>query len=149
MRDAQRRALLTQLLGTLCYLGGLTLFLVTGLDIYFSEPEGSFSGITTSHTIMLGLSLALLILGGVIMQRSGISFTGASGFGIFPGRTQVNQKPGPEQSPLEELGYHIPPEESETDAEPEPPDDESVRCSHCGALNEKGYRFCGECSREL
>ena len=147
------RTILWQGLGLLCYLGGMIVFLVVGLDVYFAEPTGSLENMTTTHLSFFLVSLVLIVLGGGIMHKHGGGLGGMiGGFGGFgmSGGTSAADQAGPEKSRLEELGYVLPPEESDTPSvEAEPVEDNEVRCPSCGEINEAGYRFCGNCSAQL
>lgn len=140
-------------LGLLCYLAGLLLFVLVGLDVYLSAPERSFENVTTLHVVPLGLSILLLLLGGVFMQKFGGGFAGGIGaagaqFGMPGGAGLLGD--GTEQTRLEELGYRVSSGSGDNDGSFAYEDGEVYAiCTECGTKNEQGYRYCNSCSTKL
>ncbi|MFW6437231.1 MAG: DUF7577 domain-containing protein [Halococcoides sp.] len=139
MRDMYRSALIWHALALLCYLAGISLFVFGAVEPYLAPPERSLANLTTGHVALIAGSVVAFAAGGLANWKSGWRNTlpAASPWGTQPGRARGN------------LGE---PSERERDREPPTAYEDGtlyVRCPECGAKNDTGYRYCGECSSEL
>jgi len=148
MRQSLRKTLLWQGAGLLFYLAGMVLFLLVAVNTFLGPSGVSFGGVTTVDIVLLLVSTGLIVIGRVIGWKLGGDVGGQTGAAGTLGRIRGQ---GPKQSKLEELGYQIPPEESDhTESNFVYEDGEmSVRCPECGATNEQGFDYCGNCSSRL
>lgn len=147
MRPGTWKPLLWRLLGMLCYLAGMLVFLFVALDA-FARPSGSGAGfgpISDDQTLLFGLSFLLIVLGTLISRRLGGSITRWA-FGNAAGDDSSRQ-----QSVLEEYGYVTPePDEERPRYEyDEEGDAVHVYCPNCDARNRREYTYCRNCSAEL
>jgi len=141
-----RKALVWQVVGGLCYLVGMVVFLSVAIGVFMAPPTNSLANLSTSHTPALLGSAVLLVVGRLISYR----------FGTESGLTDaIRERHGhPDKSKLEELGYVIPPESEDGGGSGEPQfsfetGELTVACRECGAENDPDFRFCGNCSAEL
>lgn len=145
MHRPDRRRLLLQGLGLLCYLVGLVVFLFVVVSAYLAAPDEPFAGLTTGQLLSLAGGVFLIVGGRLISWKFGGKHVLRRGAGgpLLGGQ--------PDKSRLEELGYHIPPDENER------PDSSFafengevyVVCTECGTKNDSEFDFCRECSAEL
>jgi len=147
MRQSLRKSLLWQGVGLLFYLAGMILFLVVAVDAFFG-PGDAVGPVTTGHIVAMLVSLALLLTGRAIGWKLGGDVGGDPGVG---GTLGAIRNRNPNQSKLEELGYQMPPEESDDRSSDTVYEDGEVyvRCSECGEKNERGFDYCGNCSGKL
>lgn len=144
MRQSLRTALLWQAVGLLFTTTGMLVFLFVAVNVYLAPPANSLENMAAGDIAAIVLSVALLVTGRAVAWK----FGGDDG----PlGTIDRIRNPQPEQSRLEELGYRMPPEEStDSDSDHVYEDGELVvRCPECGAKNESGFDYCGECSARL
>jgi hypothetical protein len=148
MRQSLRKTLLWQGVGLLFYLAGMVLLFLVAVNTFLGPSGVSFGGVTTGDIVLFLVSTGLIVIGRVIGWKLGGDIGGDAGAAGTLSRIRGQR---PQQSKLEELGYHVPPEEahdSESDFVYE--DGEmSVRCPECGATNEQGFDYCGNCSSRL
>lgn len=140
MRDFHRSALVWHALALLCYMAGVTLFVLGAVGPFLSPPEQSLSNLTTGNIVLVVASLVLFAAGGAASWKSGWRNTLPA---ASPWGTQ------PDQSGRGDLGYGI---DRDTDREPTTAYEDGelyVRCPECGAKNDTSYAYCGECSSEL
>lgn len=145
MRPARKRTLFWQGVGWLCYLGGLGLCLFTAVGVYLAEPSGSFQNVTTVDVVVLVWGIAMIVGGRLVTAKAGPSTEMVvTPFGGIGDRH-------PEQSRLEELGYHIPPEGNDEPQSGFAYEDGEVMvvCEECGEPNESDFDFCRTCSTRL
>jgi hypothetical protein len=145
MRPGQKRALLWQGVGWLCYLVGLVLCLFTAVGVYLASPSGSFENATTAD---LGVLLA-----GVVLIVSGrlVAVTRGGSREMVGGSVGVLGDKAPEQSELEKLGYHIPPDDDDKPERDFTYEDGKILavCEECGEHNDSEFEFCRNCSARL
>lgn len=147
MRPETLKPLLWRLLGMLCYLAGMLVFLFVAIDAFAntSGPGVSFGSVSEDQVLLLGLSLLLIAVGTLISRRLGGSFSQwAFGDAADTGASR-------ERSVLEEYGYVTPePDEDRPRYEyDEEGDAVYVYCQNCNAKNERGFTYCRNCSAEL
>jgi hypothetical protein len=147
MRQSLRKSLLWQGVGLLFYLAGMVLFLVVALDAFLG-PGDAVGPVTTGHVVAMLVGLALLLTGRTISWKLGGDVGGRHGAG---GTLGAIRGQNPNQSKLEELGYQMPPEETDHNSSDTVYEDGEVyvRCPECGEPNEHGFDYCGNCSGEL
>lgn len=147
MRQSFRKMLLWQGVGLLLYLAGMVLFLVVAVDAFLG-PGDAVGPVTTGHVVAVLASVALLLAGRAISWKLGGAVGGDTGVG---GTFGAVRDQGPNQSKLEELGYRMPPEDSDGRRSDTVYEDGEVyvRCPECGEPNEPGFDYCGNCSSEL
>jgi hypothetical protein len=139
-----RNTLLWQVVGTLCYLAGMLLFLFVATSVFLAAPENSIENLTGGDVTLMLVGLFLVILGSVINRRYGDEH------GIGGWATGTVQDQGSDQSTLEELGYTIPAEPSNAEtARSAELDENTVRCPKCGATNEQEFSYCKNCTARL
>lgn len=145
MRRSLRKTLLWQGVGLLFYLAGMVLFLVVAVNAFLEPPANSLANVTTGDMAALLVSVLLLVVGRVISWKLG----GGTGAMIGSGGTIRSQ--APKQSKLEELGYQMPPEESNDAGSNFDYEDGEIyiRCPECGAKNEPEFEYCNNCSSQL
>lgn len=145
MRRARKRALFWHGVGWLCYLVGLVLCLFTAVGIYLAAPSGSLENASSADLALL-VGGASLIVGGRVVTMYQVGSPE-----MVPGTVEMIRNQGPEQSRLEELGYHIPPEASKESHSDFAYEDGEVRvvCEECGEHNESNFEFCRRCSEPL
>jgi len=152
MRSTQKRALFWQGVGWLCYLLGVVLCVFTAVGVYFASPSGSLENVTSIDIGILFVGLGLIVSGRVVAVRRGGSPEPVSGpMGGSVGRSVgvLRNKP-PEQSKLEELGYHIPPEDDDQERDFAYEDGElRIVCEECSERNDSDFEFCRNCSARL
>mgnify|MGYP000141508312 CR=1 FL=1 len=144
MRKSLRKALLWQGVGLLFTTAGMLIFLVVAVNVYLAPPANSLENMAAGDITVIVLSVALLVIGRVVAWKFGDD-SGPLG------TIDRIRNPQPEQSRLEELGYRMPPEES-PDSDPDTVYEDGelvVRCPECGAKNETGFDYCGDCSARL
>jgi hypothetical protein len=148
MRQSLRKTLLWQGVGLLFYLAGMVLFLAVAVNAFLAPPANSFGTVTTGDIAVLLVSVGLLVLGRAISWKLGGDVGGEAGAAGALGRIRGRN---PNQSRLEELGYRMPPEESDDSSSDTVYEDGEVyvRCPECGEPNERGFDYCGTCSGEL
>jgi len=148
MRQSFRKTLLWQGVGLLFYLAGMVLFLLVAVNAFLGPSGISFGAVTTTDIVLLLVSAGLLVTGRMIGWKFGGDVGGRAGAAGTISRIRGQR---PKQSKLEELGYHVPPEESDDSASDFVYEDGemSVRCPECGATNEQGFDYCGNCSSKL
>jgi len=147
MRQSLRKTMLWQGVGLLFYLAGMVLFLVVAVDAFLG-PGDAVGPVTTGHVAAMLVSVALLLTGRAISWKLGGDVGGdPAGMGVL-GRVGDEN---PNQSKLEELGYRMPPEDSDDHNSDTIYEDGEVyvRCPECGEKNERGFDYCGNCSGEL
>jgi len=146
MRRSFRKALLWQVVGLGLYLLGMLVFLVVALGAYMAPPENSFANFSGGHMAALLVSIALIVSGRVVSYKLGGESTVAGGL-------SQRIRPEPKQNKLQELGYKMPPDpsESESDGLDFSYEDGELKtvCGECGAENDPDFKFCGNCSSEL
>lgn len=139
------RRLLWQVVGIICYLGGLVLFLVVAVDVYTAPPEGSFENLSLHHLALIGASVVLMVAsGGILFAHRNVPI---GMIGPHHGVGGTRDSPGSRRSedPLDQF-----PTDPPDDPQPSQPDSgPGVRCPTCGVTNEEGYRFCRSCSSDL
>lgn len=143
MRQSLRKMLVWQGVGLLCYLAGMLLFLVVAVGVFLAPPEHSLANLTTGDMAVILVSIVLIVTGRLISWMGG----GESGTMMEGVRTIRRQDP--DQSKLEELGYQMPSDASDgvdTDGMGE---ESVIKCSECGATNERTFRYCSTCSSRL
>jgi hypothetical protein len=147
MRQSLRKTLLWQGVGLLFYLAGMVLFLAVAVNAFLAPPANSFGAVTTGDIAVLLVSVALLLFGRAISWKLGGDVGGAGAMGTL-GRVRDRR---PNQSKLEELGYRMPPDESDDRGSDTVYEDGEVyvQCPECGEQNERGFDYCGNCSSEL
>lgn len=146
MRRSMLRRLLWLVAGVGCYLVGMLVFLVVALDVFMAPPENSFENLSAEQLPFLAVAIVLLAVGSYINYRSGFGIgTRAFGQGPGPGPGGPNEQSRTE-SVLKQHGYRVPPEESN---ESPAAGTNRIRCSECGAENEREYSYCSNCSAEL
>lgn len=145
MRRSVLKSVLGQVGGLLFYLAGMVLFLFVMLDVFRSPPTNSIENLSAEHMGPLLLSVILIVTGRAISWKFGGDFTMTA---VYHG---ASLRSGPQESRLEQLGYNLPPEESENRRSSFGYDDGEVYvvCSECGTRNETGYSYCSNCSAEL
>jgi uncharacterized protein YacL len=144
MDRSTRTAVLWRIAGFACYAVGLILSVLTVVNAYFAPPASSFANVSLSHIVGLFASLLLIAVGRTISWKYGDEVDAAV-------ESTANPWQKPQQSRLEELGYHIPPEESEQVDQGYAYEDGEVFvvCRECGEENEPGFEFCGNCTARL
>lgn len=140
MRPTTRKTLLWQGIGLLFYLAGMALFLIVAVGAYLAPPENSLENLALGDMLFVGLAIALIVAGRAITWKFGADASGVEG--LRPGEAEQS----PEQSRLQELGYHVPPESTEDDA---PLREGDVVCPECGTENDGDFTYCANCSAEL
>jgi hypothetical protein len=145
MRQSLRKTLLWQAVGLLFYLAGMVLFLLVAVGAFLAPPANSLASLTSGDMVLILVSVSLLVVGRVIGWKFG------GGAGTMTGSVGAIRGGGPDQSKLEELGYHVPPEETgEPDSDVVYEDGELyARCTECGAKNEQEFDYCSNCSSQL
>ncbi|WP_436933982.1 DUF7577 domain-containing protein [Halovenus marina] len=139
-----RNTLLWQVVGTLCYLAGMLLFLFVATSVFLAAPENSIENLTGGDVTLMLVGLFLVVLGSVINRRYGDE----TGLGTWATGTVRDQRS--DQSTLEELGYTIPAEPSNAEtARSAELDENTVRCPECGATNEQEFSYCKNCTARL
>lgn len=143
MQKSLWKAFLWQGVGLLFYFAGMLVFLVVAVNVFLSPPANSLENLSDGHVVSLLVSVVLIVVGRLIGWKFGGDLSLSQMYRGAPAR------PGSDQSRLEQLGYQVRPEASEE--RPDPPDDgePALVCRECGAHNEPGYRYCGNCSSEL
>jgi hypothetical protein len=145
MRQSLRKTLLWQGVALLLYLAGMVLFLVVAVNVFLAPPANSVANLTTGDMGVIGMSLLLIVAGRVIGWKYGgeANTVGTTIQGIR------HQKP--EQSTLEELGYQMPLEETDTGDAAMAYDDGEVctQCPECGTQNDPQFQYCSNCSSQL
>jgi len=145
MRQSLRKTLLWQGVALLLYLAGMVLFLVVAVSVFLSPPANSVANLTTGDMVVIGVSLLLIVAGRVIGWKYGgeVNTVGTTIQGIR------HQKP--EQSTLEELGYQMPPEETDTADSTTTYEDGKlyIQCPECGTQNDPQFQYCSNCSSQL
>lgn len=149
-----RKQLAWLLLGLLFYVGGGVVFLVAVFSIW--GPEGvSEEGFTTVALSLLVLSVLLFVTGGYFMRRGGSSGVLNAYGAMYQFGGTGGQRDEQSWSERQRAQYGAFDRSAiEDDREPEAVggeqnDDAGVSCPHCGAHNESGFRFCGNCSKKL
>jgi hypothetical protein len=139
-----RNTLLWQVVGTLCYLAGMLLFLFVATSVFLAAPENSVENLTSGDVTLMLVGLFLVILGSVINWRYGDETV----MGAWATGTVQDQSS--DQSTLEELDYTIPAELSNTEkASSAELDENTIRCTECGATNEQEFSYCKNCAARL
>jgi hypothetical protein len=145
MHPARKRELLWQGVGWCCYLLGLAVFLGVAVTVYLAVPTNSFAGMDTVDLAGLLVGLALIVLGRYV------TFTYGGTDGLLAGQIEGARGGHPDQTRLEELGYHIPPEAKDDGPTGYTYENGEVRlvCAECGEPNDSDFDFCRNCSARL
>ncbi|MCU4744401.1 zinc ribbon domain-containing protein [Halobacteria archaeon AArc-m2/3/4] len=144
--------LLWQLLGVLCYLAGMLVFLVLIIDVYLSPPANSIENLSSEHIPFFGVSFLLIVLGRYVSYRFGaeIGFgsMGSGGYHSQP-RSQAGDQ-SQAQSVLAKYGYRDS-SDPETDELPYEYEDGDVyiTCQNCDTRNEQEFDYCENCAAKL
>ena len=149
-----RRQIGWLVLGLCFYLGGGMVFLVTIFSVW--GPEGVIEeGLTTVAVAMLVLSVLLFVTGGYFMRRGGASGV-VNAYGSVYQFGGVGREPDDQSWSERQRGLYGAFDKSTLEGEAngertveQPAEEPGVSCPHCGAHNETGYRFCGNCSQKL
>lgn len=144
--------LLWQLLGVLCYLAGMLVFLVLIVDIYLSPPTNSIENLSSGHTPYFAVSLLLIVLGRYVSYRFGaeigLGAMGSGGYHSQPHSRSDTQSQA--QSVLQKYGYR---DSSEPDTDDMPYEYEDgevyITCPQCGTRNEQEFDYCENCAAQL
>jgi len=139
MRKSLRSALVWHALALLCYMAGVTLFVLGAVGPFLAPPEQSLANLTTGDIALVVGSLVLFAAGGAASAKSGWRNTLSA---ASPWGTQPDHSRG-------DLGSRT---DREADREPATAYEDGelyVRCPECGAKNDTSYSYCGECSAEL
>lgn len=138
MRESLRTALVWHALALVCYMAGVTLFVLGAVGPFLAPPERSLANLTTGHVALVAASLVLFAAGGAASAKSGWRNTlpAASPWGTQPDRSRGGPPGGDRESDREPPTVY---EDGEL----------YIRCPECGAKNETSYSYCGECSSEL
>lgn len=130
-----KRQLLWVTIGLLAYLGA-GLLLLTALMPTFSDGGLQIDAMGPEHAAALVVSLVLFVLGGYAARRlhGGLPHEHPRHEGVTDAyQPSVAQRVAADQTVPER-------EEDESDV---------LTCSSCGAVNERFYTYCGECSAKL
>jgi hypothetical protein len=136
----------------LFYLFGMVLFLAVAVGAFLAPPENSLANMTTGDIAVIFLSVAMLVTGRLINWKYGGETSMLAGATVGRGHAPGNQDPN--QTRLEQLGYHVPPESAAAGDDGEDGDEDDIEgpvvvCTECGTRNGTDFRFCRECSSEL
>lgn len=144
--------LLWQLLGVLCYLVGLLVFLVLIVDIYLSPPTNSIDNLSSGHAPIFAVSLLLIVIGRYVSYRfgSGVGFEAVASGGYHSQPHSQSDTQSRAQSVLQKYGYRDS-SDPETDELPYEYEDGEVyiTCQECGTRNEQEFDYCENCAAEL
>jgi hypothetical protein len=145
MRSSTRKALLWQGLSLLLTFAGLILSTLVIIGVFLGPPENSFSNLSDGDLLLVLVGTLLMVVGRLIGWKFGI------GVGSMTDSVSDLRDQQPEPSTLQELGYRIPPDSSETGDSKFTYEDGTVYvvCEACGARNESGFSYCRNCSAEL
>lgn len=134
------------------YLAGLLLTVYIIIMVFIQEPSRSFENMASGDLLVIGMGIALIIVGRVIVAKLGVGMLGSfGGFGMQTQMLQQGNAPNTVERNLQHMGYSIPPEEEDggTTSDAGSPPSTGKICSQCGEHNEELYRFCGNCSAKL
>lgn len=128
-----KRQLLWVAVGLLAYLGAGVLLLVA-LVPAFSEEGLEISAVGAEQLGAMFASLLLFVIGGYAARRL------RGGMARSGGQREMADvyQPGLSQQIQRDAAGDGPDEEPDT-----------LTCSNCGAVNERFYTYCGECSEKL
>lgn len=145
MRSSMRKALLWQGLSLLLTFAGLILSALVIIGVFLGPPENSFSNMSEGDLILVLVGTVLLSLGRLIGWKFGL------GVGSMTDSASALREQQPNQSKLEQLGYRIPPDPSETGDSNFSYEEGAVYvvCEECGEHNESDFRYCRNCSSQL
>ena len=156
MRPDQRSRLMWGVVGAILYLIGLLGAILVIITAWLAEPSGSFETMGAADLMLVLVFLVITVAGRAITWKrggGGHGMTGLSMFGTESVQTSISpSRNGPDQSPLEDMGYHIPPEAKGEDSPSRVAREGGelrIVCPQCGAKNEPGFSYCAECSGSL
>lgn len=131
--------------GVVLYLVGVLIFIFTAISVYLGSPANSFENFSSAHFAVMMVSLGLLVAGRIVVWKFGGRREGSIGSAWSP----VSR--APEKTPLEELGYQVPPEETNHGGAGFTYEDGEIYivCEECGANNDPEFTYCSECSAKL